>query len=129
MKKLSLIALASFGFTMAAHANEVLLVASNKPAKITFRVVHKNQNDRAVFGKLQSMEISNINVPISLGNYDRAGIVIVSANGHELPPTANQFDQAKQCSMTTDKTKSTGALLVTLSSHSISCHSYGGIFG
>lgn len=132
LKKLSVIVLASLGFTtVAAHANEVLLTA-NQPMKITFRVAHKNQDQdsQTVFGELQSIELNkNRNIPISLANYDRAGIVIISANGHELPPSANQFDQPEQCSMTTDKTKTTGALEFTLAQHSINCRTYGGVFG
>lgn len=130
LKTLSILALASFGFaTVVAHANEVLLT-TNQPMKITFRVAHKNQNSQTVFGELQSIDVSqNKNIPVSLENYDRAGIVIISANGHELPPTANQFDQPEQCSMTTDKTKPTGALEFTLSQHAISCHTSGGVFG
>lgn len=128
-KKLSVIALGCLGFTMAAHANEVLLTA-NQPMKITFRLAYKNQNNQPIFGELQSIDVSkNVTVPVSLNNYDRAGIVIVSANGHELPPSANQFDEPKQCSMTTDKTRATGALEFTLSAHSISCRTYGGVFG
>lgn len=114
---------------ISAYANEVMLTA-NQPMKITFRVAHKNQNSQPVFGELQSADVrKNVVVPVSLDNYDRAGIIIVSANGHELPSSANQFDQPKQCSMTTDKTKATGALEFTLSQHSISCRTYGGVFG
>lgn len=129
LKKLSVIALASLGLGVAAHANEVLL-AANQPMKITFRIAHKNSNSPAVFGELQSLDVNkNVNIPVALNNYDRAGIIIVSANGIPLPPFANQFNQPKQCSMTTDNTKSTGALEFTLSQRSISCRSYGGVFG
>jgi hypothetical protein len=131
LRKLSVIAAASLGFVAVAHANEVLLTA-NQPVKITFRVAHQNQHSQPVFGELRTIEVNkNVSLPISLDNYDRAGIVIVSANGHELPQTANQFDQPKQCSMTTDKTKATGALEVALSEseHTIRCQTYGGVFG
>lgn len=129
LKSLAVIAFSCLSFAMATHANEVLLTA-NQPMKITFRIAHKNQNSQPVFGELQSIDINkNTNVPVSLGNYDRAGIVIISANGHELPPSINQFDQPKQCSMTTDKAKATGALEFTLSQSSISCRTYGGVFG
>lgn len=130
-RALSTIAVICFSFCGAAavYANEVLLTA-NQPTKITFRVAHKNQDGQPVFGALQSAEINkNVTVPVDLGGYALAGVVIVSANGHELPPSDNQFDQPKQCSMTTDKTKATGALEFTLSEHSISCRTYGGIFG
>jgi hypothetical protein len=122
-------------FSMAAHANEVLL-KTDQPTKITFRIAHKNQNQQTVLGEVQTIDIDkNVTVPVSLDNFDRAGIMIVSVydNAHqkerELPPSANQFDKPEQCSMTTDKTKSTGTLEFMLSSHSISCHAEGGVFG
>jgi len=128
-KKLSGIVLLSLGFTVAAHANEVLLTA-NHPMKITFKVAHKNQNSQPVLGELQSANVDkNMKVPISLDGYDQAGVVIVSADGHELPSTDNQFGRPKQCSMTTDKSKATGALEFTLSKHSMSCQTYGGLYG
>lgn len=129
LKRLGVIVFGCLGFAMAAHANEVLLTA-NQPMKITFRVAHKNQNSQTVLGELQSIDVNkNVNVPVSLDNYDRAGLVIISAASHELPPSANQFDQPKQCSMTTDKAKATGALEFTLTQHAINCRTYGGIFG
>ena len=129
LKKLSIIALSCLSFAAAAHANEVLLTA-NQPTKTTFRVAHQNHSGQTVFGELQSAEVSKtITVPVDLNQYDLAGLVIVSANGHELPPSANQFDQPKQCSMTTDKVKAMGALEFTMAAHSISCRTTGGIFG
>jgi hypothetical protein len=128
LKKLSIVALGCLGFAMGAEANEVLLTA-NKPITITYRIAHKNLNTAPVFGELQSVEVNkNVHIPVSLDHFDRAGIVIISGNGHQLPASDNQFDQPKQCSMTTDKTKATGALEFTLSSHSISCSTYGGIY-
>jgi|SRR5579872_2279629 len=128
LKKLGVLAF-SVGFVSMAHANEVLLTA-NQPAKIVFRVAHKNQNQQPVFGELQSVDLTkDVTVPVSLDNFDRAGIVIVSMNGHELPPSHGQFDKPEQCSMTTDKTRATGALEFTVSQHSISCHTEGGVFG
>lgn len=129
LKKLSVIALGCLGFAAAAQANEVQLTA-NQPAKIIFRVAHKNQGGQPVFGELQSIDVNkNGTVPVELDNYDLAGLVIVSANGHKLPPSANQFDQPRQCSMATNKVKAMGALEFTLSGHSISCSTNGGIFG
>lgn len=130
LRKLSMVALASLSFiAVTANANEVVLTV-NQPMKITYRVAHKNQNSQTILGELQSIALDkNINIPVSLNNYDLAGIVIVSVNSHELPPYANQFDQPEQCSMTTDETKSTGAIELTLSQHSINCHTDGGIFG
>jgi len=129
LSRLGVIVFGCLGFAMAAQANDVLLTV-NRPMKITYRIAHKNQNSQPVFGELQSIDVNkNVNVPVSLDNYDRAGIVIVSVGSHELPPSANQFDQPKQCAMTTDNTKATGALELTLSQHSINCRSYGGVFG
>jgi hypothetical protein len=111
-----------------AYANEVLFTA-NQPMKIVFREAHKNQNSQTVLGELQTIGMSkNVTIPVSLNNYDKAGVVIVSVNDHELPTSANQFDQPGQCSMTTDKTKANGVLAFTLSKHSINCRSYGGVF-
>ncbi len=130
LKMLSVIAIGGLSFTLAAHANEVLLTV-NQPTKIAYRIAHKYQHSQPIFGELQSIHVNkSVNIPVSLDNYYRAGIVIVSVNGHELPPSINQFDQPRQCSMTTDKTKSTGSLEFSLSSpHSISCRTYGGVFG
>lgn len=130
LKKLCMFALASLSFTaLAAHANEVVLTA-NQPMKITFRIAHKNPNNQPVLGELQTVNVNtNTNIQIPLDNYDRAGVIIVSANGHELPPSANQFDKPEQCSMTTDKIKASGTLEFILAKHSISCRTHGGVFG
>jgi hypothetical protein len=97
---------------------------------VAFRVAHKNPNSQPVFGELQSIAVNkNINVSVPLNHYDRAGIVIVSVDGHELPSSINQFDQPKQCSMTTDQSRTTGTLGLRLSTHAISCTTSGGVFG
>lgn len=128
MKLRAITLLSCLGVVMTAHANEVLLTA-NQPLKVSFRVAHKNQGGQPVFGELQSVDLNkNFTIPVSLDNFNRAGIIVVSVNGHDLPPSANQFDQPKQCSMTTDKLKSSGAIEFNLSPHSINCHAYGGIF-
>lgn len=136
LKAIGMIMLCLSGFSTAVvHANEVLL-KTNQPTKITFRVVHKNENQQPILGEVRSIDIDkNVIIPISLDHFDRAGIMIVSVydNIHQkerqLPSSANQFDKPEQCSMTTDKTKTTGTLEFALSSHSISCHSEGGVFG
>ncbi|KTD49925.1 hypothetical protein Lrub_0367 [Legionella rubrilucens] len=129
LRKLSVLACGLFGITMGVHANEVLFTA-NQSMKIIFRIAHLNHNSQPVLGEPQSMEISkNTTFPIDMNNYDLAGVIILSVNGHELPLSANQFNQPKQCSMTTDKTKATGTLAFSLSAHEISCRSYGGVFG
>ncbi len=128
LKIVSVIALLGLSFT-AAYANEVQLTANQKMT-ITYRLAHKNKNSQPVFDALQTMQINkDANVSVNLDNYNRAGLVIVSVNGHELPPFANQFDKAKQCSMTTDKIKSSGKLEFNVFAHSINCKSSGGVFG
>lgn len=129
VKKLAAVALGSLGFAMTAHANEVVLSA-NQPMKIAFRVAHKNKNAQPVYGELQTVNLNkNYRVPIPLDNYDRAGIIVVSANGHVLPPSANQFDRPEQCSMTTDKTKKSGSLEFAMTKQTLSCRTFGGVFG
>jgi len=128
-KKFSAVVLSSLSLVSLAHANEVLLTA-NQPIKITFRIAHKNKNKPPIFDKLQTLNVNkNVTIPISLDGYDRAGVIIVSGDGHELPPSVNQFDEPNQCSMTTDKTKATGALDLTMTPHSINCRTYGGVYG
>lgn len=129
LKRISGFALGLWSLAIAVHANEVLLTA-NQPIKIVFKVAHLNHNSQPVFSEPQSRDINkNTTISIDMNNYDLAGIVILSVNGHELPPSANQFNQPKQCSMTTNKTQATGALELALSEHEIRCHSYGGVFG
>ena len=119
LKTLSGFACGVLGITMTAQANEVLFTA-NQPMKIIFRIAHLNHNGQPIFSEPQSKDINkNTTIPIDMNNHDLAGLVILSVNGHELPPSANQFNQPKQCSMTTDKTKATGALDFSLSTHEI----------
>lgn len=125
--KLSLMT-ACLVLSVGAHANEVL-ITSDQSMKIGYKVAHKNINGSTVFGELQTVTVNpNFNIHFNLDQYDRAGVVIISVDGHILPASANQFDQAKQCSMTTDLTKATGALKFTLSPHSVTCSTYGGIY-
>ena len=126
LRKLSVLACGLLGITMGVHANEVLFTA-NQPMKIIFRIAHLNHNSQLVLGEPQSRGINkNTTVPIDVNNYDLAGVIILSVNGHELP---SQFNQPNQCSMTTDKTKATGTLEFSVSAHEISCRTYGGVFG
>jgi len=125
----SVLALASLGFSLAAQANDVLLTV-NQPSTITYRVAHANKNGQPIYGELQTMMINNsARVSMEMEQYDLAGLVIVSANGRELPSTINQFNKPQQCSMTTDKVKSIGELAFTLTDHMIKCRTSGGVFG
>lgn len=126
---MSLMAFVTLGFTMTTYANSVLL-AANQPVKITYRIAHKNENGPTIFEEPQVVDLNtNARIAVDMNNYDKAGLVIVAANEHELPSTVNQFDQPMQCSMTFDKTKSTGALEFELTPHRFTCRTYGGVFG
>src|SRR6266496_3339045 len=102
--------LASLGLVIAAYAgmaraNEVLLTA-NQPTSVIYKLAHKKLGAEPEYSELKYATLSNnASVHIDLGSYDRAGLVIMSINGRELPSTVNQFDKPQQCSMTTDKTK------------------------
>lgn len=132
--KLKQLGIGSLSLMMAAYAgiasaNEILLTA-NQPTSITYKIAHKNMGAETVFSELKYADLSrNVNVPIKLGDYERAGIVVISIDGHDLPSSTNQFDKPAQCSITTDKTKATAALELQLFPHKANCRTYGGVFG
>lgn len=124
----ALLGLAIVTYAGMARANEVLLTA-NQPTSIIYKVAHKKLGAEPEFSELQYAVLSNnVNVHVDLGNYDRAGVVIMSINGRELPSSVNQFDKPQQCSMTTDKTKATGALELEIAQHKFTCRTFGGVF-
>ena len=102
VKKLNRLLLASLTLLPIAsvsYANQVQL-ETNKATNVVFQIAHKNRGGQTVFGNRQSVQIDKaITVPVSLEGYELAGMVIVAINGHELPPSINQFDQPRQCSM------------------------------
>lgn len=131
LNNVSFILLACIGFSLAAHANQVQL-RSHEAINITYQVAHMNPDNQAVLGEPQSIEVNHqpVTIPVELDNYSLAGLVIVSVNGQELPSSANQFNQPKQCSMTTNNEKSNGLLEIKLSHRgAVSCRTSGGIFG
>lgn len=117
------------GITGNALANNVL-VTSVKPIDLTYHVARVNGNNHPIFGELRTMKIiHSANIDCALKGYERSGMVIVAVNGRALPDTANQFNQPRQCSMTTDAAHPTGAIEITTSEHAIKCASTGGVFG
>src|SRR5262249_45784311 len=114
---------------IVSYANEVQLSAK-QPMKVKFRIAHQNKNGQPVFEGIQSIELNNnsVTIPTPLNNYELSGLIIVSVNGHELPPTANQFNKPEQCSMTTNKIHPHGDLEFTATNHSLNCKAKGGIF-
>lgn len=128
--KLKLIgALALTGLSASALANEVL-ITSNQPTKLVYRVAHKNEGGETVYGPSQTIKINNnTRVSLDLKQYDLTGVSIISVNDKELPTHINQFDKPKQCSMTTNKVKSMGTIELASTNRSITCRTFGGKFG
>lgn len=129
LQKFAAIVLGCLSFATLAHANEITL-KTNEPTKIVIRVAHQMKNRQPIYGEVETLDVNKngVTIPVNLNNYDYAGIVILSANGHPLPASANTFDKAQQCSMTTDKSNSKGTLEFELSQHKIDCRTLGGIF-
>lgn len=129
INKIALITFAAITFAGNANANEVS-IETNNPMMITYKIVHQNRNHQPIFGPTLSSTINgSLKIPVDQENYDLVGVVPISVEGHNLPDNANQFNNPDQCSMTTDKTKSTGSLIFTKEPHKISCQTKGGIFG
>jgi len=130
LKQLGCVAAACLGLSVAAHANEITLT-TNQPTTITFRFAHQNQNGQPVFSEIQSLVLTNTQaqtLPLALANYDYAGIVILSANGHEFRPSENQFNHPQQCSLTTSRGEPTGELDLIVAERAVGCHVTGGVF-
>lgn len=111
------------------NANSVL-VSTNKPAQITFQIAHKNAGNKTIYSESKNIWVKN-NVTVSFGleGYQLSGIVIKAINGHQLPRYVSRFNHPRNCSMTTDKLRATGALTFKLSPHTLKCSTFGGIFG
>jgi len=117
-------------YAMAAPESAILLTADQPGTKITYQLAHKNMGGETIFSDLLYAELhNNLRLSMDFNGYSRVGLVLVSVNGHQLPPDMNRFDQAKQCSMTTDSMHATGALQLNVSEHAIKCSTYGGVFG
>lgn len=117
------------GFAGAINANTVQLTV-NKPVNITYKIAHKNKEGQIELSSLRSARVDrSLTIPVKLLDYHQAGIVLISVDGHELPPEITQFDKPKQCSMTTDKERPSGRLDFSLMPHRITCRSYGGVYG
>lgn len=131
MKKLTHLLLMGLmiGGISSAYASQVLLT-TNKSMEVSYRIAHANRGGEPIYGETLTTRISkSLDVPIKLDGYQLAGLSIISVDGHVLPPEINQFNQPRQCSMTTDKQKATGALALELTKKGITCRTYGGVFG
>ncbi len=117
------------GTTGSVLANNVI-IASSTPIDITYQVARVNGDGQPVLSGIRSMKVNHTaSIDCELNGYERSGVVLVSVNGHQLPTNINQFNQPRQCSMTTDAGRSAGALEITTSQHSIKCATHGGVFG
>lgn len=123
--------LAALGLSGApiVHANQIQLVV-NKPMDITYKIAHKNKGGQTELSSLRTARIErSLTIPVKLHDYSLAGIVLVSIDGHQLPEDITEFDQPKKCSMTTDKQRRIGKLDLTLQQRSITCRTFGGVYG
>lgn len=127
--KLCLMGAVCLGVTGNVLANNVIL-STTKPAEISYHVARVNRDGHPVFDELKTMKLDHsTTIACDLNGYQRSGIVIVSVNGHVLPDHINQFNQPKNCTMTTDAAHPAGALEFTVTEHSIKCATNGGVFG
>ena len=66
-------------------------------------------------------------------NYQLAGIVPVSIDGHVLPDNINQFGKPQQCSLATDRQHHSGELIFiyqfSQNHWQLTCGTRGGVFG
>lgn len=117
------------GFASAANANTIQLTV-DRPVNITYKIAHKSKDGQTELSSLRSARIDgSLTIPIKLHDYSLAGIVLISVDGHQLPPEITQFDKPKQCAMATDKERPSGRLDFSLKPHSITCRSFGGVYG
>lgn len=105
MKKISIVSfIGVFALFSQAFANQVEIVnisASNKPMQIEYKIGHKIGNS-IVLSSQQSATVSQqLSIPVDLGIYERAGIVVTSVNGMELPPQLQKFAEPRTCSIAT----------------------------
>lgn len=127
--KLYVISTACLGVASNAMANNVLLT-SKAPIDITYHVVRVKGDGHPVFGELRSMKLNHsANIACDLKGHDKSGVVLVSVNGHVLPDNINQFNQPRNCTMTTDAGHPSGELELATTEHSIKCKTTGGVFG
>lgn len=104
-----------------AYANEVKLTI-NKPAQIVYRLAYQDKNQNPVLGVAQTIQLNDTYIiPIHLDHHQAAGVVIESIEGHQLPSTANQFNQPQQCSMATTKIKKIGEMSLGIENKRITC--------
>ncbi|OGT30765.1 MAG: hypothetical protein A3E87_07370 [Gammaproteobacteria bacterium RIFCSPHIGHO2_12_FULL_35_23] len=103
--KLALLGLLS-GATLSAMANQVHIqnVSQDKtPLAINYQIAHQDANQQVILSEIKTAELSNsVDIPVNLGTYRYAGIVLDGVNGHEIPDTYKQFLVPGSCSVATD---------------------------
>lgn len=122
--------------TTTTFANQATLVNDSgyHPLTMVYRVAFKNLAGPVIYGPLQTIQLKETaQVGFGMNGYQLAGIVPVSIAGHPLPDSVNAFDQSKQCSLTTDRIRDSGTLIIAFHKaqgqhYSLTCGVQGGIF-
>jgi len=121
--------LAILGFATTASANEVRITA-NQPITLTYKIAHQHQGRQPVFSEVKTIHIDrSSSISVNLDDYAVAGVVPIAVNNHQLPSSATHFNEKEQCSMATDKARTSGQLNFIVLDHEIKCSTQGGIFG
>lgn len=141
MKSKFLMSLAATGlcvcFSSAIWANEVTLLntsAGSPELEVVYQMAYKNAGEKVIFGGIQTVHLQHEQrISVDMKDYQFAGIVPLSIDGHRLPDEANAFAKPKQCSLATDKNHPSGLIAITLVKQpdghgSLSCTTQGGIF-
>lgn len=112
-----------------ATANQVQIF-TNKPMQVTYRIARQNANGQPEVDPPQTTTISNgLTLDVDNKGKELSGVELLAMDGHTLPDSIHRFNQAKQCSMTTDQTRPAGVLKLVASEHSIGCETIGGVYG
>lgn len=111
MRKYLLIAL-SIGLVSSVFANQVVLKnSSNRPMQVTYQYAYKNNNAAPQYGARQSKLLNKqLTLPVELGNFDYAGVVIDEVSGHRIPASYRQFPMERSCQGVTSKHKNSETL-------------------
>lgn len=116
--------------TGSALANQAALVnQSSQPMTIKYVIARQNPGQAVQFSNPIEATVSGTTaISFDLDNYKYAGIVPISIDGHQLPPSVTTFNTAQRCSLTTDGDKPNGSLRFDADEHHVACGVSGGIF-
>ena len=124
------------GLAASAMANQVVLknvsADHHQPMVVNYQVAQQNPGEPVVLSPIQTAQLNdNVSIPVELGTYQYAGIVVTAVNGHEIPAKYHQFLNPENCSLATDQTHLQGELdiayVIFADRHGqISCAAQGG---